>query len=1538
MLSIGGGKAMESMSALSAMAAYRIGDLWGWFCGGSKSPTVELGNCSKCITFTGLTLHYDFGQGSKSLSCVQHAIVCFGQLLLLLVFFLLLATSNSIPPGALTGAELLSTFEVGSVLYNVTSVLSALVGLAHVAVGVYLFFLPSVATHSEIYGWVQGIAWITIAVSLRIRLRNPTKQVAYVWWILTFFLTTLATVLSLIDLYNGVTKPSLEVYLAIASWPVACLLLSCAIRGERWIAVEVPQNGVTEPLLNGANDAESGTANGAREVSNAKETFYSSASFFSALIFNWLDPLLALGYKRPLELKDVPHLSKNLQAQTATEKFLKAWDAQKERHPEKSQSVFKALATVYWKAMALNAFGALGKCLALAFGPIILQFFIRYESGEELIKNEGYILVAALFCSKILESISQRHWYAGARMVGMELRSGLIATIYQKQLRLSNTGRARHGAGEIVNYMSVDCYRLGEFSWYFHQIWTTPLQLVIASVILFYTLGLATFAGLTVIGITMVLNSPLARALQRYQVKLMGAQDARVRASSEMLNSIKIIKLQAWEDQFQEKMMKLRENEFEWLSKSNKTRSLGTILYWMTPVLVSSITFGAYILLGHRLSPAVVFTSLSAFRIIQDPVRVLPELLAIIIQVQVSLGRIGNFLKDDELDNCVERKQNDARAVEMQDASLSWQPGAKTKPTLRGINLDVKPGDHVAVCGAVGSGKSTLLYSIMGEIPKLSGRIMVSGRLAYVAQSAWIQGGTIQDNVLFGLPMDYTRYRSSLKACALDQDIAQFPFGDQTEIGERGINMSGGQKQRIQLARAVYADADIYLLDDPFSALDAHTATTLFKDCVMGALKNKTVILVTHQVEFLHAVDLILVMEGGEIAQSGKYDDLLEEGRGFKQLVNAHEDAMGTVHHHDEEVEEVPVVDEANLNRSESRGERMLRNLSRARSRRSSQREPNPPVEVPATQLTQQEERDIGDQGWTVYLEYIRVAKGWLMFWLGFISQAIFVLGQMAANYWMATRVADPNTGDALLIGVYSGLSITSGIFVFMRSRFAVVLGLRASKNFFRALIVCLFRAPMLFFDSTPMGRILARISSDMTMLDVDVPIGFGFVSQVGLEIVGVIAIIAIVTYQILIVVLPVLLVIRWLQRYYLTSARELMRMNGTTKAPIVNNFGETISGAMTIRAFEKVPQFEKKNLELVDVDASLFFHTFVAYEWLVMRLEALCAIILATSALLMVVIPSDAVDGGFAGLSLVYGLTLNGVLVFFIQYVCQLANNIVSVERVRQYMKIESEAPAIIDDSRPSPNWPKHGKVELQNLQIRYRPGAPLVLKGITCTFQGGQRVGVVGRTGSGKTTLISALFRLVEPAGGRILIDGLDITTIGLRDLRSRLGIIPQEPTLFRGTVRSNLDPLGEHEDKDIWEALQKCQLAEIIRFMPEKLDAPVTDEGANWSVGQRQLFCLGRALLKHSRILVLDEATASIDSTTDAIIQKLIRYDFQDCTVITVAHRIPTVVDSDMVLALTDGVLAEYDSPLRLLDNPQSLFTKLVNEYWKNTRHLE
>lgn len=834
------------------------------------------------------------------------------------------------------------------------------------------------------------------------------------------------------------------------------------------------------------------------------------------------------------------------------------------------------------------------------------------------------------------------------------------------------------------------------------------------------------------------------------------------------------------------------------------------------------------------------------------------------------------------------------------------------KPTLRGINLVVKAKEKVAICGEVGSGKSTLLAAILREIPKTEGMIQVSGKIAYVSQTAWIQTGSIQDNILFGSAMDQQKYQRTLEKCSLVKDIEMLPFGDLTEIGERGVNLSGGQKQRIQLARALYQDADIYLLDDPFSAVDAHTATSLFNEYVMGALAEKTVLLVTHQVDFLPVFDSILLMSDGEVRSAAPYNELLASSKAFEDLVSAHKDTVGP-------------------GRLEGVGSQRQSKTSAREINSSKKQEMVKPSGL--DQLIKKEEKESGDTGLKPYKQYLGQNKGYLYASISALSHLIFVAGQISQNSWMAAKVQDPQVSMFLLIVVYLSIGFSTVLFLLSRSIFVVVLGIQSSKSLFFELMNSLFRAPMSFFDSTPIGRILSRVSSDLSLVDLDVPFSFIFSVSATLNAYSNLAVLAFVTWPVLFVSIPMVYLTIRLQRYYLVSAKELMRINGTTKSLVANHLAESISGATTIRAFEEEDRFFSKSLELIDKNASPFFHNFAASEWLIQRLETMSAAIVSSSALIMALLPPGTFSSGFVGMALSYGLSLNMSLVFSIQNQCTLANHIISVERLNQYMHVSSEAPEIVRGNRPRSDWPAIGRVELRDLKIRYRPEAPLVLRGISCTFEGGNKIGIVGRTGSGKTTLIGALFRLVEPAGGRITIDALDIATIGLHDLRSRLGIIPQDPTLFHGSVRYNLDPLGQYTDQQIWEVLDKCQLQEAVQEKHKGLDSLVVEDGSNWSMGQRQLFCLGRALLRRSRILVLDEATASIDNATDAILQKTIRTEFADCTVITVAHRIPTVMDCNMVLAISDGKLEEYDEPMKLMEREGSLFGSLVKEYWSH-----
>ncbi|KAK9099151.1 hypothetical protein Syun_026196 [Stephania yunnanensis] len=1321
------------------------------------------------------------------------------------------------------------------------------------------------------------------------------KIMNVVWWIMLSILGSAVNVEVLVKSHK------IELLDAV-TWLVSLFLLLCSFRllssNEYKNYGNDQGQDLSEPLIG---------VKGLKGESPIK-----ISNFLSQLTFSWLNPLLSLGYSKPLALDDTPSLVSEDEALIAYQMFVQAWTpliGSKKSSNENRNLVITALAKVYLKESIVVGIYSFLRTLSVVVSPLLLYAFVKYSSNKEASLIDGIKLVGYLVVVKVVESLSQRHWFFNSRRSGMRMRSALQVAVYDKLLKLSSLGRRRHSTGEIVNYIAVDAYRMGESLLRFHSLWNYALQLFLAIGVLFVIVGIGALPGLVPIFICGLLNVPFAKLIQNCQLQFMIGQDERLRATSEVLNNMKVIKLQSWEEKFKHLIESLREVEFKWLAKSQIMKSYGTALYWMSPTVISAVVFiGCILTRSASLNASTIFTILATLRSMSEPVRMIPEALSMIIQVKVSLDRLNTFLLDDELKEQNKLKSqssdNSSISVRINDGYFRWNQDIAEK-TLEDIDLEVSTGEKVAICGPVGSGKSSLLHAILGEIPKISGSVSVYGSIAYVSQTSWIQSGTIRDNILYGKPMEKIRYKKAIKACALDKDIDSFDHGDLTEIGQRGLNLSGGQKQRIQLARAVYNDADIYLLDDPFSAVDAHTAAILFnyrkQDCVMDALQNKTVILVTHQVEFLTEANRILVMEGGRVTQSGSYQDLLTEGMSFEQLVNAHKNA-------------ITMLDTKNNVNWENQAQKEDQS-SRLYAKRENSDGDISVCGKAGTQLTEDEEMEIGDVGWKPIKDYIVVSSGFLFLGLSTLSQCAFVAFQAASTYWLAIANQIPQISSGVLIGVYTVISGFSAVFVYFRSYFAALLGLKASKSFFSGFTNSVFGAPMLFFDSTPIGRILTRASSDLSVLDYDIPYSIAFVIAPAIDLVATIGIMASVTWPVLIVAILAMVAVKYVQGYYLASARELIRINGTTKAPIMNYTSETSLGLVTIRAFAMKEKFFQNYLKLVDTDASLFFHSNATMEWLLLRVEALQNVTLIAATILLVMLPHGSVATGFVGLSLSYALALTSTQVFLTRWYCNLANYIISVERIKQFIHLQQEPPAIVDDKRPPPAWPSKGRIDLQDLKIKYRPNAPLVLKGITCTFKDGTRVGVVGRTGSGKTTLISALFRLVEPASGSILIDGLDICSIGLRDLRLKLSIIPQEPTLFRGTVRTNMDPLGLYSDEQIWEALEKCQLKTTISSLPNLLDSygelrweykyigscgyaqglkffffrdieddfnnlfdpTVSDEGENWSSGQRQLFCLGRILLKRNRILVLDEATASIDSATDATLQRVIREEF-------------------------------------------------------------
>uniref|UniRef100_A0A2P2NFS0 ABC-type xenobiotic transporter n=1 Tax=Rhizophora mucronata TaxID=61149 RepID=A0A2P2NFS0_RHIMU len=1377
---------------------------------------------------------------------------------------------------------------------------------------------------------LRAVSWGVLCVYLHSKFASSSEKkfplLLRVWWGFYFSISCYCLVVGVVLYHKHL--PSQIQYLVSDVLSVVSGIFLCYVG---FLKNESEDPLLKEPLLNGdssvSNNVESNKPRGGDTV-----TPYANAGIFSLLTFSWMGSLISLGNKKALDLEDVPQLYSGDSVVGAFPIFRNKLESDSGAASVVTTfKLVKALIFIAWKDIVLTALMALVYTAASYVGPYLIDAFVQCLSGRGEYKNQGYLLASTFFVAKLVECLSQRHWFFMLQKAGIRIRAVLVANIYNKSLTISCQSKQGHGSGEIINFMTVDAERIGDFTWYMHDVWLIFLQVGLALFILYRNLGLASIAAFVATIFVMLLNFPLGRLQEHFQDKLMAAKDQRMKATSEILRNMKILKLQAWEMKFLSKIVELRAAETGWLKKYVYNTAIVSFLFWAAPTFVSVVTFGTCMLMRTPLESGKILSALATFRILKEPIYNLPDTISMIIQTKTSLDRIASFLRLDDLQSDVVEKLprgSSDTAIEIVDGNFSWDLPS-SNPTLRNLNFKVSCGMRVAVCGTVGSGKSSLLSCILGEVPKISGTLKLCGTKAYVAQSPWIQSGKIEENILFDKEIDNERYDRVLEACSLKRDLEILPHGDQTIIGERGINLSGGQKQRIQIARALYQDADIYLFDDPFSAVDAHTGSHLFKEVLLGLLNSKTVIYVTHQVEFLPAADMILVMKDGRITQAGKYNDILSSGSDFMELVGAHKAALSVL----DSNQPGPVYE----NESSSKEDDDMSNADDAVQKEANEEPQNgkaDEISGPRGQLVQEEEREKGRVGFPVYWKYLTTAYGGALVPFILLAQIVFQILQIGSNYWMAwatpvSKDAKPVVSGATLMLVYVIFSVGSSFCTLGRTTLLVTAGYKTATLLFNKLHLCIFRAPMSFFDATPSGRILNRASTDQNAVDLQIPYQVGGVAFVAIQLLGVIAVMSQVAWQVFVVFIPVIAACIWYQQYYIPAARELSRLIGVCKAPVIQHFAETISGSTTIRSFDQQSRFQETNMKNSDAYSRPKFHVSGAMEWLCFRLDMLSSITFAFSLVFLISFP-EGIDPAIAGLAVTYGLNLNTLQAWLIWQICNLENKIISVERIFQYMSIPSEPALVIESNRPVQSWPSCGEVDMDNLQVQYGPHMPLVLRGLTCTFHGGKKTGIVGRTGSGKSTLIQTLFRIVEPAAGHILIDGINISSIGLHDLRSRLGIIPQDPTMFEGTVRSNLDPLEEYTDEQIWEALDKCQLGDEVKKKEKKLDSTVTENGENWSMGQRQLVCLGRVLLKKSKILVLDEATASVDTATDNLIQQTLGQHFADCTVITIAHRITSVLDSDMVLLLSQGLIEEYDTPSRLLENKSSSFAQLVAEY--------
>ncbi|KAF8985597.1 hypothetical protein BGZ46_003292 [Entomortierella lignicola] len=1297
------------------------------------------------------------------------------------------------------------------------------------------------------------------------------------------------------------------------------------------------------------------------------------ANIFSIASFHWVTELMRKGYAKPLTFDDLWVLRSQDQSRNVSITFADAWEKELR---EKNPSLVRAISTAFGRPFYIAGIWKAVNDILGFLQPVLLRemlrFVMSYRTDNPQPIYRGYTIACLMLACSVSQTTVLHQYFHLCFRTGMHIRAGLVTAIYQKSLRLSNSARQTFTVGEIVNHMSIDAQRVQDLVTYLHVIWSGLFQITIAMYLLYDTMSWAIFAGVTIMILMIPLNARLSVYMKNYQQQQMKNKDTRIKLMNELLNGIRVIKLYAWEGTFLQKVLTVRNDyELETMKKIGYLSAVQSFTWACTPFMVSLATFSVYALVLKRpMTTDIVFTSISLFNLLQFPLSMFPNVISSSIDAYVALGRVYKFLTSSEIDPdavIVEdpRKSSgsasDKYSLIVKDASYSWYKDST--PVISDIHLALRKGCLLSVVGRVGSGKSSLIAALCGDLERVSGEIRIRGSVAFVPQQAWIMNDTLRANILFGNAYDPVYYQKTVEACCLQQDFDMLLGGDKTEIGERGINLSGGQKARISLARAVYARADIYLFDDPLSAVDAHVGRTIFDKVIgpKGLLAGKTRILVTHQIQYLAQSTTVMMMRDGRIVEQGSYKELMKKKTDVYQLVteygnDSNEDETDELVTEDlesnlPETDDIP-AEEASLLRSGRR--QSVRSTTSAHTRRPSEASLHQPNKVakadqPNNNIIVEEQMRQGSVQRSVYLAYAKACSYTSVF-LYIISMLFSQGASISTSLWLTHWSSDNDTGKTdhgtmYYIGIYAALGFSYSLLtVFQSIVLQVYCGIRSARVLHQEMLKSVLRSPMLFFDTTPMGRILNRFSKDQSTIDEVLPRSFSGYSRTLFQVASVLLVVTFSTPSFIVVIIPFAFVYLWLQRYYLATSREIRRLDSVSRSPVFAHFQETLGGISTIRAYRQQNRFIQGNEFRLDQNLRAYYPSIAGNRWLAFRLEILSSVIIFGAAFLSVVSLSRNidVDPGLVGLSLTYALSITQTLNWMVRQYTEIESNIVSVERLQEYVELKPEAPEIIEDNRPTEDWPAEGRVEFVDYETRYRPGLELVLRGVNCSIRPHEKIGICGRTGAGKSSLTLSLFRIIEAVSGQILVDGKDISKLGLYDVRSRFSIIPQDPVLFAGTIRFNLDPLNTKSDQELWQALEDSYLKDYVTQMDGGLDAIVLEQGDNFSVGQRQLICLARALLRKTSLLILDEATAAIDLETDALVQAIIRRKFNDCTILTIAHRINTVMDSDRIMVLDQGRVVEFDSPSNLLADPTSVFYSLAKEsgniVWEGTTTID
>ncbi|KAJ2186808.1 hypothetical protein EV181_003106, partial [Coemansia sp. RSA 532] len=1248
-----------------------------------------------------------------------------------------------------------------------------------------------------------------------------------------------------------------------------------------------------------------------------------SANIFSRLTFSWMSPLLRLGRHKGIDESDLWPLPTKYSPVNVAETFELHWEAELGGH---SPSLLRAL----WKTTGLPyALAGLLKLVQdiLQFTqPVLLSrligFVASYATSSPQPVSWGYFYAFSMLFLQLIQTLVLHQYFQLGMTTGMKAKSSLTSAIYKKALRLSNETRQEYTTGSITTLFSVDVERIGGVVDYAHIAWSRPLQICFAMWLLYRTLGWSVFAGIVVMVVTVPLNAWLTKRMRDLQIVQMKNKDKRTMLIDETLSGIKVIKLYAWERSFLQRIQHVREAlELSVLSAYGRVYAWSSVSMMVVPFMVSFVTYLVYSVFDGEsrgpLTAQLVFVSLSLFNLLQFPLIMFPVIISALVEASVAMNRVYRLLTSDELDpSSVTRLtstrvakaatgDSDVVAVRVRGASFRWSTGGPL--VLDNINFSANSNEHLAVLGRVGAGKSSLASALLGDMRLEQGDVAVHGSVAYAPQQPWIMNATLRDNILFGLKYDEAFYIRVIDACALRPDLDMLAAGDLTEIGEKGINLSGGQKARVSLARAVYARADVYILDDPLSAVDAHVGRHLFEHVLgpNGLLRSRCRIHVTNAISFVSKCDSALVLRNATVAEHGPIGELLKARGQVYNLIQEYGSTTASSPSTSSDI--TPNASAVQLDNTLESAEKLgsFQDITGHRTTIGSL----PPASIASLQQTGHLQllQDSGDNGEALmtkevsavgkvslaaYVSYFRACSwsGTVLFIGGvLLCQAALVLSNVWLKVWASANEAHERSGTSdsrgplYYIAVYGLFGVVAAAFCYLRAVVQwCVCVVRSGRVTHRQMLQAVLRSPTSFFDTTPLGRILQRFSKDMNSVDEVIPrtIGSWLVCIANVLLSLLVIVVSLPAFAV--VVVPVLVFFFYLKNYFLDTSRTLKRLDSTTRSPIYAGFQESLAGASTIRAYGLSARFMAENVRKVDANQRCVYPYLSLNRWLAVRLEFMSAFIIFSTALLGVVsLLYGTADAGLVGLTVTYALQSTQQINWMLRMECDLENSMCDYVRIQEFEQLQPEAADVIEDHRPHATWPHAGQIEFKNYSMRYRSGLDLVLNDVSFVAKPREKIGIVGRTGAGKSSLTLALFRIIEAASGQILLDGEDIAKYGLFDVRSKLSIIPQDPVLFAGTVRDNLDPFNEYSDQEIWQVLDHAHLAEFVRSKDERLEFVVAQSGENFSVGQRQLICLARALLKRAKVLVLDEATAAIDPESDAVIQESIRKEFKDCT---------------------------------------------------------